>query len=42
MGKKFQGEVIGICSGHRLNLALCQKIMRETEHDSFSETHAGY
>ncbi|MFZ5967268.1 MAG: UDP-3-O-acyl-N-acetylglucosamine deacetylase [Bacillota bacterium] len=42
LGKRILGHVIGIRSGHRLNLALCKKIYRECKHDSFGETHAWY
>lgn len=40
LGKKILGHVIGIRSGHRLNLELCKKIFRECKNDSFGETHA--
>ncbi|ATW26851.1 UDP-3-O-acyl-N-acetylglucosamine deacetylase [Candidatus Formimonas warabiya] len=40
LGKKVLGHVIGIRSGHRLNLALCKKIFREGQDDSFGKTHA--
>lgn len=40
LGKKMRGHVIGIRSGHRLNLALCKKIFRECKNDPFGETHA--
>lgn len=36
IGRKIQGHVIGIRSGHRLNLDLCKKIIRECKNDSFS------
>jgi UDP-3-O-[3-hydroxymyristoyl] N-acetylglucosamine deacetylase len=34
LGKRIQGHVIGIRSGHRLNLELCEKIFRECKNDS--------
>lgn len=40
LGKKMLGHVIGIRSGHRLNLELCKKIFREGKNDPFGETHA--
>lgn len=39
LGKKLLGHVIGIRSGHRLNLELCKKIFRECKNNSFGETH---
>lgn len=33
LGKKLQGHVIGIRSGHRLNLELCEKIFKECKND---------
>ena len=35
LGKKIQGHVIGIRSGHRLNHELCKKIYRECKDDCF-------
>ncbi|MBB6215360.1 UDP-3-O-acyl-N-acetylglucosamine deacetylase [Anaerosolibacter carboniphilus] len=42
LGERIIGHVIGIRSGHRLNLALCKKICRECKNDSFGETHGWY
>jgi UDP-3-O-[3-hydroxymyristoyl] N-acetylglucosamine deacetylase len=39
LGNRIQGHVIGIRSGHRLNLELCKKIFRECKNDSFSKIH---
>jgi UDP-3-O-acyl-N-acetylglucosamine deacetylase len=39
LGKRIQGHVLGIGSGHQLNLALCKKIYEECKNDSFSETY---
>lgn len=35
LGEKLIGHVIGIRTGHRLNLDLCKKIYRECKNDSF-------
>ena len=40
LGKRWVGHVIGVRSGHRLNLALCQKIEKEWQNDPFGETIA--
>lgn len=40
LGTKLLGHIIGIRSGHRLNVDLCKKIYREWENDSFSKTIA--
>ncbi|MFT9494361.1 UDP-3-O-acyl-N-acetylglucosamine deacetylase [Anaerosolibacter sp.] len=40
--KRIIGHVIGIRSGHQLNLELCKKIYKECKNDSFGETHAWY
>jgi UDP-3-O-[3-hydroxymyristoyl] N-acetylglucosamine deacetylase len=40
LGNRIQGHVIGIRSGHRLNLELCKKISRECKNDSFSKSHS--
>lgn len=37
LGIKLLGHVIGIRSGHRLNLDLCKKIYKELENDTFNK-----